>query len=187
MLSQAVASGRIKGIAATRGGTSINHLLFTDDYVIFSKASREEWMAIHEILKLYEVSSSQMLNRQKTTILFSSNIRASVQREILQEVGDVSYGDYAKYLGLPTLIGRSKYETFRGIKERVWRKISSWKNSFLSSAGREVLIKAVLQSIPTYTMNVFRFSRKLSSEINSIIARFWWNSNKEGKGIHWKR
>ncbi|KAG6632474.1 hypothetical protein CIPAW_13G162100 [Carya illinoinensis] len=84
------------------------------------------------------------------------------------------------------MIGRSKHETFKGIKERVWRKISSWKNSFLSSAGIEVLIKVVLQSIPTYTMDVFRFPRKLSSEINSMIARFWWSCNKEGKVIHWK-
>ncbi|KAG7941873.1 hypothetical protein I3843_16G069700 [Carya illinoinensis] len=176
----------IQGVAAARGGTCINHLLFADDCVIFSKASRKEWLAIHDILMLYEASSGQMLNRQKTALLFSSNTKESVKREILQEAGDDSLGVYGKYLGLPTMIGRSKYETFKGIKERVWKKVSSWKNSFLSSAGREVLIKAVLQSIPTYTMNVFRFPRKLSQELNSMLARFWWNGNKEGRGIHWR-
>ncbi|XP_041000305.1 uncharacterized mitochondrial protein AtMg00310-like [Juglans microcarpa x Juglans regia] len=35
-------------------------------------------------------------------------------------------------------------------------------------------------------MNVFRLPRKLSIEINSMIARFWWSNKKEGKGIHWK-
>ena len=59
------------------------------------------------------------------------------------------------YLGLPTLIGRRKYETFAFLKERVWRKLQGWKGKLLSKAGKEVLIKAVAQSIPTYTMGGF--------------------------------
>ncbi|XP_042964743.1 uncharacterized protein LOC122298967 [Carya illinoinensis] len=186
ILSKAAANGRVKGVAAATGGTQINHLLFADDCVIFSKASKEVWLAIHDLLLLYEVSSGQKLNREKTTILFSPNTSELVQEEIIYEAGEIVCGDYGKYLGLPTMIGRSKYETFRSIKERVWRKIRSWKNSFLSSAGREVLIKAVLQSIPTYTMNVFRFPRKLCKDINSMIANFWWSGNKDSRGIHWK-
>ena len=27
------------------------------------------------------------------------------------------------YLGLPTLVGRSKYQTFSFLKDRVWKKI----------------------------------------------------------------
>ena len=30
---------------------------------------------------------------------------------------------FDNYLGLPTLIGRRKYETFAFLKERVWRKL----------------------------------------------------------------
>lgn len=43
-----------------------------------------------------------------------------------QEVGGVTCGNYDKYLGLPTFIGRSRYNNFRWIKERVWDKISNW-------------------------------------------------------------
>lgn len=31
-------------------------------------------------------------------------------------------GDYGKYLGLPTMVGKSKYLTLRGIKEKIWKK-----------------------------------------------------------------
>ena len=58
------------------------------------------------------------------------------------------------YLGLPTLVGRSKYQTFSLLKDRVWKKTQGWKGQLLSKAGKEVLIKAVAQSIPTYTMGL---------------------------------
>ena len=44
----------------------------------------------------------------------------------------------------------------------------------LSKAGKEVLIKAVAQSIPTYTMNVFQLPMKLCDELNAMCAKFWW-------------
>ena len=81
---------------------------------------------------------------------------------------------YVYYLGLPTLVGRAKYQTFSFLKGRVWKKIQEWKGKMLSRAGKEVLIKVVAQSIPTYTMGVFLLPVKLYNELNSMCARFWW-------------
>jgi hypothetical protein len=53
-----------------------------------------------------------------------------------------------KYLGLPSMIGRDRNATFAHIKGRVWQKINSWSGKCLSKAGREVMIKSVLQAIP---------------------------------------
>jgi len=54
-----------------------------------------------------------------------------------------------RYLGLPALVGRSKSRTFSGISDRVKKKLDGWKEKFLSQVGKEVLIKAVVQAIPT--------------------------------------
>ena len=43
----------------------------------------------------------------------------------------------------------------------------------LSRAGKEVLIKAVAQSIPTYTMGEFQLPIKLYEELNFMCAKFW--------------
>ena len=68
---------------------------------------------------------------------------------------------FESYLGLPTLIGRSKYQAFSFLKDRVWKKMQGWKGKMFSRASKEVLIKAVAQSIPIYTIGVFLLLAKL--------------------------
>jgi len=59
------------------------------------------------------------------------------------------------YLGLPTHIGRQKVDYFTYIKERVTKRIQEWKEHILSRAGKEMLIKAVVQAIPTYVIGCY--------------------------------
>lgn len=54
LFQQAERNGCIKGLAVSRGGISINHLLFTDDCVIFCRAKQEEWYYVEHILRMYE-------------------------------------------------------------------------------------------------------------------------------------
>lgn len=53
------------------------------------------------------------------------------------------------------MVKRNKYQNFEDIKDRVWARIKNWKHTFLSQAGKEVLLKAIIQTIPTYAMSVF--------------------------------
>jgi len=55
---------------------------------------------------------------------------------------------------------------------------------WVSSAGKEVLIKVVAQAILTYTMSVFRFTSDLCHKIQAIINRLWWGHKDEESGIH---
>lgn len=76
-----------------------------------------------------------------------------------------------KYLGLPAEWGRSKVSALNWIKERIETKIVGWKECLLNQAGKEVLIKAVLQAIPSYAISMVRFPKNFCSktgmEINS--------------------
>lgn len=87
------------------------------------------------------------------------------------EVKEVDW--FESYLGLPTLLGRSKYQVFHFLKDKVWKKMQGWKGKMLSRAGKEVLIKVGAQSIPTYTMGVFLLLALLCNELNALCARFW--------------
>ncbi|XP_074278207.1 uncharacterized protein LOC141601801 [Silene latifolia] len=52
-------------------------------------------------------------------------------------------------------------------------------------AGRETLIKAVAQSIPTYAMSVFRLPANFCDELRSLVSRFWWGSNNGRRKMSW--
>ncbi|XP_024041979.1 uncharacterized protein LOC112099106 [Citrus clementina] len=66
-------------------------------------------------------------------------------------------------------------------------KISNWQYKFFSSGGKEVLIKAVAQAVPAYAMSVFKFPIELCDDIQMAMAKFWWRSKEDKRGIHWAR
>ena len=83
------------------------------------------------------------------------------------------------------MLFRSKKKAFNHIKDQVGRKIASWKGKLLSPAGREILIKAVAQATPTYTMNCFKIPDSLCSELNSLISNFWWGQWEKERKLAW--
>ena len=48
-----------------------------------------------------------------------------------------------------------------------------------------VLIKAVVQAIPTYTMNYFKLPKKLCIELECMVHKFWWGYKGDSQKIHW--
>ena len=64
--------------------------------------------------------------------------------------------------------------------------MNGWKEKLLNQAGKEVLIKAVIQAIPTYAMAVLKFPKQFCENIYVRVARFWWVGNGKERGIHWR-
>lgn len=58
------------------------------------------------------------------------------------------------------------------------------KNSL--EGGKEILIKAVAQSIPTYAMSCFKLPDSFCVEVERIIRNFWWGTSNSDRGIPWK-
>ena len=75
-----------------------------------------------------------------------------------------------KYLGVPVYMGRLKEKTFNYLKDQVWKRIQGWKQKLLSQAGKEILIKAVAQAIPSYAMSCFDLTKTLCDAISTMIC-----------------
>ena len=92
---------------------------------------------------------------------------------------------HESYLGLPSLVGKSKSNTFAHLKQRVADKVSSWKEKILTSAGKEILIKAIAQAVPSFTMSCFLLPNKLCDELQGMIRQFWWGQVNIEKKLAW--
>ena len=55
----------------------------------------------------------------------------------------------------------------------------------LSAGGKEVLIKSVAQSIPTYFMACFILPRGLCEHINGLLRKFWWGNKRGERKTAW--
>ena len=82
-------------------------------------------------------------------------------------------------------MGKGKRKAFNRIKDQVGRKILGWKGKLLSCVGREILIKAVAQATPTYTMSCFKLPDSLCKELNSMMGNFWWGKKDKERKMAW--
>lgn len=71
-----------------------------------------------------------------------------------------------------------------------WRPLAKFQvgsTSFFLCGGKEILIKAVVRVVSTYTMSVFKIPTSICDDIQRVIANFWWGSKSDKRSIHWSR
>jgi hypothetical protein len=89
-----------------------------------------------------------------------------------------------KYLGIPLHYEKLRKEDLQPLVDKIVKRIAGWRGKLLSYAGRIVLIKTCLASIPVYLLSFFKFPKWALDIINSHMANFLWD-DYEGHGkIH---
>lgn len=131
-----------------------------------------EWSNLTQVLQTYKRASGQQLNTAKTSIFLSRNTHLDFREYLINLAGVTVTSGFDKYLGLPAMVGRSKKQTFASICGRVKAKLDGWKEKFISQAGKEILIKTVVQALPTYCTSVFRLPQTLCKSLNSLMSKF---------------
>lgn len=185
LIQNVVASGSLQGVTIGRGCSSISHLFFADDSVLFGEATIANCNAINDILQKYERASGQLVNRAKSSIFLSPNMPEQRKEEIVNALNIRLEDGGGKYLGLPSIIGKSKRAIFAFVKDRVLSRLKGWKESKLNQAGREVLLKSVLMSMPNYVMQCFLLPKSFCQDPCRAISRFWWGSKNGERKLHW--
>ncbi|CAN0915030.1 Putative ribonuclease H protein At1g65750 [Linum grandiflorum] len=159
--------------------------MFADDTYLFLKVSEPEIIILHDLFQQYQRASGQKLNMEKSAVKFCNATKPDRQRELGNLLGVGLIGVQDKYLGLPSTMQQSKKVTFQFIEDMISKKIASWKGTFLSPAGMEVLIKVVLSAMPVYTMGCFLIPKENINRFHKQMSDFWWGQRGEERKTHW--
>lgn len=66
----------------------------------------------------------------------------------------------------------------------MWKKLQGLKEKILSQVGRQVLIKSIIQAIPTYFMSFFKLPKRLIKDFKVMLCKFWWSYSGDSRKIH---
>ena len=186
LLKQQEDQGVLQGVKNGRLGPAISHLLFADDIIFFAKSDRRSVDALQHILNLYCGGSGQKINLDKSSIFFGNSCKEEIKNEVKQRLSVYNESLQESYLGMPTEVGRSPTLTFRYLYDRMWKRMNGLSDRPLSRKGVEILLKSVIQAIPTYVMSCFELPVATCEQMRKAIANHWWGFADGKRKMHWR-
>ncbi|CAN1805664.1 Putative ribonuclease H protein At1g65750 [Linum perenne] len=161
----------------------VNHILYTDDSLIFCDADVSQVRFLLAGLICFECVTGLKIN------IFKSSLFAVGEVDNADVLADTFGCELASlptsYLGLPLGERVSNSQMWTPVIERVERRLGNWKASMLSYGARLVLIKSVLASLPTYHLSLFKAPSRVIGTIEKIQRRFLWEGTADHKSFHW--
>lgn len=150
------------------------HLFFSNDYSIFFKENSLE----SRVLRRFSLN----FPRHWDKLLIMRNLSCFVVN-MLKGTRKRFQGDIWVFL---LLWEEGKKEILGYIRDDCAQN-SKLEQQINVCSSKEILLKNIIQVIPTFAMSVFMLPRELSKDIEKIMNSFWWgNTYKDGKDIRWK-
>ncbi|GAU22700.1 hypothetical protein TSUD_138230 [Trifolium subterraneum] len=188
-ISKLVLDGRLNLIKGTRKFNVPSHSFYADDLMIFCKGNLAGLKALKDLFGRYANESGQVINNSKSTI-FSGSItpgRLAIISQLLNfKLGSLPFN----YLGVPIFKGKPKVCHLQPIADKIKLKLSAWKASLLSIAGRVQLVRAVIQSMLVYSITLYCWPVTLLKDIEKWVRNFIWSGDMEKRKLvttSWKK
>lgn len=185
ILNRVVFLEELKDLQICRMAPGVSHLLFGDDSLVFFKADSQQALVIKRALQTFEKASGQKLSSEKCFILFCNQCPIEAQVEIKNTLGIQKSTFEDKYLGFPTPEGGMKRDKFQPINEKLSKRLGGWNENHMAMGSKEILIKSVVQALPTFLMSIFILPVGFHEDYMKTIRNFWWGKDLEHRKVHW--
>ena len=76
--------GTLLGMKIANEAPSLSHLFFADDSLIFCRAKATEATQLMKVLNVYGRASGQLINKEKSSVFFSKNVKERQKEEVLK-------------------------------------------------------------------------------------------------------
>ncbi|XP_020684353.2 uncharacterized protein LOC110100971 [Dendrobium catenatum] len=183
LLSNAFAQSNC-GIKINTNGPKISLLLFADDVVIFSEASKNAIKKVKKILVNFYNWTGQRVNNSKSSMLFGKHVDRRKKKIIAKTMNFKTVKEF-NYLGIKMTLRRLSYDDFQLIIDKTFKLLNIWGSKILSVAGKITLVKTVLLALPTYYGTHSLLPKKILDDLEKICRDFIWRKAKGNSGIHY--
>ena len=163
-------------IAASRKNHIPSHCFYADDLMVFCKGKVSSLEALKNLFARYAACSGQSMNLRKSFI-YAGGITDHKLNHIVNMLGFTIGSLPFNYLGAPIFKGKPKCIHLQPIAGKVKAKLTKWKASLLSIAGRIQLVKYVVQSMLIHTMSIYSWPVKLLRDMEKWIKKIIWSGD----------
>ncbi|XP_039138794.1 uncharacterized protein LOC120276131 [Dioscorea cayenensis subsp. rotundata] len=163
---------------------NFNHLMYADDLILITHASRKTARNINLCLSMYERITGQKANKSKSELFFPSRFNCHLKKSICNILHFNSGSFPFKYLGIFVSPKRLALSNFSHMLDKTERALSFWKLSNISKAGKSVLINSVIMSIPMYYLSVYPVPDSFLDRIAKAARLFFWSKSGNRKGMN---
>ena len=87
LLAKVEKDGWLHGVSICRRASSISHLLFVDDSLLFCQANQQKVQVLNDTSQLYVATSGQCINFKKSSAFFTSNTAIGQKKWIKSTLG----------------------------------------------------------------------------------------------------
>ena len=156
-------------------------LQYADDTLFFCETNVKSVFNIKAALNCFELSSGLKVNFMKSKIGGLGVEQIMMQSFAVILNCEVMVTPFL-YLGLSVRESHKRKAFWDGVVVRMKKRLSRWKDKFLSLAGRICLIKSILSTIPLFYLSLFKMLVVVANELMKIQRDFLL-----GVGIRWKK
>jgi hypothetical protein len=184
IMQKAVDAGLIKGLGSDLVDNGVISLQYADDTILFVEKNETYTQNLKWILTCFELMSGMRINYHKSELV-PINISEAEEVQIYANVFGCPVGAFPiKYLGIPLHYTKLRREDIQPLIDKIGKRIAGWRGKLLTQAGRMVLIKTCLASIPVYLLTFIKFPRWAINLINSHMTNCFWDDYEGHKKLH---
>ncbi|XP_059285750.1 uncharacterized protein LOC132039236 [Lycium ferocissimum] len=174
---------RIMGVVANQEGfkyytkcssLKLNHLIFADDVLLFSKSAFQAILLTLRGLRTFSDASGLYTSAPKSSI-FSANMTTQEVTDLCEMTGYSKGTLPFKYLGVPISPKKISKMDCEVLIDKLTTRIRSWGSRHLSYAGRAMLINSVLLHVHSYWASMFLLPKPALKGIITICRNFLWD------------
>ncbi|KAJ0585981.1 putative RNA-directed DNA polymerase [Helianthus annuus] len=189
MMTKAKEEGIFSGVKLPGENLMITHLLYADDSIFVGEWEENNMKNLKRILRCFNLISGLKINPSKSQ-LFGVGLEEEEITMMAETLGFKPGKFPFTYLGLKVGANMNRVNSWKEVIDTFNRRLSSWKAKLLSFAGRVILLKAVLGSLPNYYLSLYKCPITVIKVLEGIRRKFLWggcNSNKKMRWVKWEK